>query len=188
MAEWEQRKFNLSDRHRWEAKPGNRIFVADKGAVRFEIPGDWIVKPNKKSIKFFDGKPPNDDIRLEVSVIYLATYSVTVDWSQLPLGQLLKNVTDDSMDNVIEAGEPSGLKLGNVEIAWRQMELMDPGEKRPSYSRMCLAREARAGIQAFITIDYWPEDADRAVPVWNDVLGTLRMGEYIENPFLGPTG
>ena len=36
---WQKRRFNLSDKHRWKAKPGNKIFVINRGAVHFEHPG-----------------------------------------------------------------------------------------------------------------------------------------------------
>ena len=44
---WKRRQFNLSDKHRWKAKPGNKIFVINRGAVHFEHPGDWVVKPRE---------------------------------------------------------------------------------------------------------------------------------------------
>ena len=45
MARWKKEVFNLHPQHRWTAKPGYRIFVADKGAVRFSFPQATIQFP-----------------------------------------------------------------------------------------------------------------------------------------------
>ena len=44
---WRKRSFNLSENHRWKAKPGNKVFVINRGAVHFEHPGHWVVKPEE---------------------------------------------------------------------------------------------------------------------------------------------
>ena len=67
---WRKQVFDLPQNHGWTAKPGNKVFIADRGALRFEIPQDWLVEPNRKSVKFRDAKPPDDTMGLEVSVIY----------------------------------------------------------------------------------------------------------------------
>ena len=185
MAEWQKREFNLSGRHRWKAKRGNRIFVADRGAVRFEIPNDWVLEPGESgSIQFYNGEPPNDDIRLEVSVFDLAAFSRTVDWSGLRLPELLLQVTPDEKGNRIKDRPIVALNRGGLEIAWYEIEFMDSGENRPAFSRICLARES--SVQILLTMDFWPEDGKLARGVWSDALDSLKLGEYVENPFLGP--
>ncbi len=68
---WEKREMRLPKNHGWRTtRPGNKIFVADRGAVAFEYPHDWIISPSESgSIRFFDAPEPDDNIRLEVSVI-----------------------------------------------------------------------------------------------------------------------
>ena len=175
--------FNLPKRHRWKAKPGNQIFVANRGDVRFEFPGGWVFDDTSggagQSVRFFDGKPPDDDIRLEVSVLHIlhpAAY-------QMPLADLLNDSAEDIGDNC-RRGKPYSLRLPQHELAWLEMEYIDPGEKRPAFTRLCLARGV--GVQTLITLDFWPEDAARAIAAWDDVLGTLKLGEYLEHPFFGP--
>ena len=144
MAEWQKREFNLSARHRWKAKPGNRISVADRGAARFEIPNDWVLEPSDSgSIRFYNCKPPDDDIRLEVSVIYLAAFSRTADWSGLPLPELLLRVTPDENGNRINGGPVVALNRGRLEIAWHEIEVMDPGENRPAFFSHLLGPRVR---------------------------------------------
>ena len=86
---WKKTKVQLPADHGWQAAPGNKVFVADRGAMQFEVPGDWTIKPGEKgSIRFFDRKKEADaDIRLEVSLIY----APNIDWSGLPLPQLVED-------------------------------------------------------------------------------------------------
>jgi hypothetical protein len=37
-----------------------------------------------------------------------------------------------------------------------------------------------------LTYDYWADDAARFAPVWNDVLQSLQVGMYIQDPTSGP--
>src|SRR5207249_3004642 len=50
-------------------------------------------------------------------------------------------------------------------------------------SRACLARGAN--IQPLITLDYWLDDAQRVEPVWDEVLRTLQLGQYVKDPTRG---
>ena len=65
---WRSRCFNVSEQHRWKAKSSNKIFVANRGAVHFEYPQNWIIVPEGGTICIYDGKEPDDNIRLQVSV------------------------------------------------------------------------------------------------------------------------
>ena len=197
---WRKEIFNLPSNHGWTAKPGNKVFVADRGALRFEIPQEWLVEPSRKSVKFRDAEPPDDTMGLEVSVLYHG-YGMGIDWSGLPLLELIKNVTDENFTgrpgrasrrrnrkgrDAPKVGAPITIKLGNLEMAWVESEFIDPGEKRPAYSRTAITRDPQKSIHALLTFSYWPEDAERAKAVWNDVMGTLKMGDHFESPFRGP--
>ncbi len=194
MSNWERQEFNLPENHRWTAKPGNRVFVANKGAVRFEIPEDWILELPKgsKSFQFLDGKPPHDDIRLDVRIMYLAATLPDVDWSRVtPWNQppitdwLKKNIAKDPR-NPTKVGAPLTINLGDTTVTWAEMDFMDPVEKRPAHTRLCYALNTSCALLSIIAMDFWDDDADRARPVWNEVLGTLKLGEYVESPFFGP--
>lgn len=167
--------------HKWKAKPGYKIFVADRGAVRFDFPGDWTVTPGPDAIKFHDRPPPDDNCVLQVTVFHLPP---DVDWSSLPVAELLRSVnSDDDEQRVISRGEIVAIRRGNVDLAWMETRLIDPGENREAYSRTCLARGAN--VQALISLDFWPEDAAHLAPVWDEVLRSLRLGEYVKDPRTG---
>lgn len=176
---WEKRAYKLPKDHGWRAKPGYKIFVAGRGDVRFDIPGDWTVEPDDVSVKLYDKKPPADDCRLEMSYFKL---SPVVDWSGIPLSYLFTEVILKSgQHEVLSSGEIQIVKRDDLELMWQELRVLDPGENREACSRVCLARGQN--VQPFITMDYWPEHAEKFVPVWDEVIRSLTLGDYIENPF-----
>ena len=173
--------FKMRADHTWRCKPGYTIFVADRGAVRFDFPKDWIIEHGPDAIKIVDMPPPDHTCSLSLSVFYLP---VGVDWSELPVDQLLRDATSADTEHVLTRGDVHYEQRPDLELAWRESRFMDPEEQRPSYSRSCTARARN--VQPLITLDYWPEDRDRLIPVWDEVLRTLRVGEYIKDPTRGP--
>lgn len=61
--------------------------------------------------------------------------------------------------------------------------MVDEGEHCEARSRLGLARGN--DLQCLITFDFWPEDAERHVPVWDAVLRSLRLGIRVEDPTRG---
>ena len=97
--QWQQSSYGLPKNHQWTARPGNKVFVADRGKAIFEVPGDWTISPHPDgggSIRFFD-KPKEDDadMRLEFSIIYpplrYPDTGLPIDWSGLPLTKLIED-------------------------------------------------------------------------------------------------
>src|SRR6266496_1579784 len=86
MANWDKEELELNKSHGWRARPGQKIFVADRGALRIEFPEDWVVIPDDDSIKFYDKQPPDDDCCLAVSYMRLPP----VDLSGLPVSEMLR--------------------------------------------------------------------------------------------------
>lgn len=42
-----------------------------------------------------------------------------------------------------------------------------------------------SGVQCLITFDYWEDDGDRVIPVWDTVMESLVLGLYIRDPRTG---
>lgn len=180
MADWIKEEMKLKKGHGWRARPGYLIFVADRGAVRFDIPQSWILELGENSTKFYDAAPPDDNCRLEVSYLRLPP----IDWSGLPLRQLVEDTIKDDHRNPTVQGKMHELKRPDLEMCWTEMVFTDPVLKREARSRICIARGSN--ILPIITMDFWPEDAGRLNPVWNEVLRSLQVGHYIEDPTRGP--
>jgi hypothetical protein len=180
MADWTKEKLPLHDRHTWRARPGCKIFVADRGALRFDYPQDWVMIPGENSFHFHDRQPPDDDIHMEVSLIRLPP----ADWSGLPLRNLITAAIDGDERDIRSRGEVQEARNGDVELAWTESIFIDKNNGgRGAHSRLCLARSEN--LQPLITMDFWTEDTARAADVWNTVLESLELGMLIEDPSLG---
>ena len=153
---WKKHKQQLPEDHQWTAAPGNKVFVADAGAMQFEVPRKWhIGSPGENgSVRFFDRKREKDaDIRLEVTLIY----APDIDWSGLPLPLLIERtaLSGDSR-SITNRGPYQELRRATLEAAWLEVDFMDPTEDRPAHSRIALARGP--GAYALITLDFWSDD------------------------------
>lgn len=178
MAKWSKRVYRLDSNYDWKTKLGNKVFVADSGALRFDFPAEWVLVPDTPAIKLYDRQPPDDNCLLEVTVFHLP---VGPDWRALPLSEQLVTALGGDGDEVISRGEIVQVKRGDLEIAWLETRFIDPGEQREACSRTCLVR--RSHIQALLTLSFWPEDSDRLAPVWDEILRSMRVGEYIAAPY-----
>jgi hypothetical protein len=177
MAKWRKEVFRLPENHGWQVKEGFKSFVADHGAVRFDVPAEWVFVPGDNSVKFYDREPPNDTCLLETSIFRLPE---GVDWTRLPLSQLLAETLAGDRAEILTRGAIVAMKRGDLELAWSETRYVDPEENREARSRCCLAR--RALVQPLLTLAFWPEDAARAAGVWDEVLASLRIGDYVTPP------
>lgn len=178
-ARWIKETLELKGEHHWQSSPGYKIFVADRGAVRFDVPQDWHFEPDTKSFKFMDQKPPDDDCRLEVSFNRLPP----ADYSLFPLAATLKKIAKEDKRNVVAVGEVITLNRQTARVVWIELKFIDSNEDREAFSRICVA--IGSNIQCLITFDYWADQADRLTPVWDEVLRSLTLGLYIRDPATG---
>jgi hypothetical protein len=182
MAKWKKEKLKLKQNHGWRAKTGYHIFVMDRGAVRFNIPEGWVIKPEAGYIKIHDREPPDDECVLAVSYLRLPP---GIDWSALPLSELLRQTADGDSREVISHGEVIEEERGDLSLAWAELRFIDEEERREAFSRTCIARGI-SNIQSLITFDYWVSDAERLQPVWDETLRSLEVGWFIADPARGP--
>jgi hypothetical protein len=173
---WQKETYKLPKNHGWTAKPGYTIFVAGRGAVRFNIPEAWVIAPDERgSIEFRDREPPNDDCLLEMSFIRVHP---GIDLTGVPLGQLLVDLLKHDRRNVRWSAEVFEIRRARLEVAWTQADFEDETrDGRPARFRWLLARSAN--IVPFITMDYGIDDIPRFEPVWDEVLASLRVAEYV---------
>lgn len=179
MARWEKRSLRLNRDHEWKSRPGFKIFVADRGAVRFDFPEDWVVSPGPDSIKFHDKTPPDDNCCLQLSVFHLPPG----DWSGLPVADLVRQVHDKDREGLIARTDVVEILRHDLDIAWMETRYRDATENRIARERIAIARGSN--IQPLLTIAFWDDDGSWVVPAWNEVLRSLRLGEYINDPRRG---
>lgn len=178
--EWTREVYQLPERHGWKAAPGHKILVLDRGAVVLEFPADWVMEPAPGQINLRDRATAEEsNCVLAVSCLRLPP----VDWSGLPLAKLLLEALQGDDRDRIAIGPVHETTRDAWTLAWAELRVVDPGEHRECRSRMCLARGN--AVQCLITLDFWPADEARLSPVWDEVLGSLRLGVPVEDPTKG---
>jgi hypothetical protein len=168
---WHKRTIKLEKNFPIQAKPGNNVFVANRGDVSFEYPGSWIVKPSENSICFHDAEPPADNCVLELSIMHL---NFGVDWSKCPLDQVLCAAVGGEA-GPRERSEVHELPRKDFRIVWLESSFTDPVERRLALTRSALA--LRAEVLPLFTFSFWPEHKLKWEPVWKDIFETLRLAE-----------
>lgn len=173
---WQQQSLELAADHGYRARPGSKVFVIDRGAVRFDLPGEWNVTPKEGSCVL---QTPEENCQIEI------THFVTppVDWSDLPLAQLLQGM--DEAGGCRMADKPIvGVRHTDVEIAWSEYTYIDPSENREAVGYTAVARGKT--VHVVISFAYWPECREQFHPVWEEILNTLQLGQYFADPRVGP--
>ncbi len=176
---WIKETLELSPNHRWRSNPGYKVFVAGRGAVRIDVPQDWVFEPDDKSFRFLDAAPPNDNCRLEVSFNLLPPS----DWKLFPLKSTLKKIAEEDERDLIEVGEVVTLKRQTAHIVWIEIKFMDSEEHREAFSRICVG--LGSNVQCLITFDFWVDEAEKLIPVWDEVMRSLTLGLFISDPTTG---
>lgn len=169
----------MQDNHTWKAPKGYKIVVMDRGAVSFNVPEKWVMH-KFEPLEMYDKTPPNDNARLSVSFWRLP---VGVDWSKLPLGELLLKTLVDSEKDILERGDLVVSERTDLEIVWTEHRFLDATEKREAFSRILFARGWN--VQVLVTFDFWVSDAPKLLAMWNEVVRSLQLGRRIEDPTKG---
>jgi hypothetical protein len=172
-------RLRLQDNHTWKAPDGYKIVVLDQGAVSFNVPAGWILA-KMEPLELHDNEPPDDNARLSVS--FWRT-PAGIDWSGLPLPQLLKQSTEGSEREILERSEIIQSPRTDLELVWVEHRFMDPQEHREAYTRIAIARGW--DVQALITFDFWVDDLEKSKPVWDEVMRSLQLGRHIKDPHRG---
>lgn len=176
---FQSKTLRLADNHTWDAPKGYKILVAERGAVSFNIPQNWVIG-KFEPLEVNDKEPPNDNARISMSYWRLPP---GIDWSGLPLVRMLSDsIKDDTLD-VLERGEVVRSPRTDIELVWIERRFMDSGEHREAFSRNALARGWN--VQALVTFDYWADDAPKMVRHWDELLRSLQLGRVIEDPTKG---
>ncbi len=176
---WIKQTLDLKPDHRWQGTPGYKIFVAGRGAVRIEVPGEWVLEPQEKSFRFLDAAPPNDNSCIEVSYNLLPPG----DYKDFPLERVLRDIAERDERNVLEVGEVITVPRQTARIVWIQLKFLDDQENRVAYSRICVG--IGSGVQSLVTCEFWVDDSDRIIPIWDHVIHSLSLGLYISDPTTG---
>ncbi len=81
---------------------------------------------------------------------------------------------------VLERSEVIEDQRDDMQIAWRRTNFIDANENREAFSYTLVAR--RWNIMPLITFAYWADDAAWVEHAWQEMLRTLTLGDYVEDP------
>jgi hypothetical protein len=168
VPKWTKRELRIDEDHGWRCKPGYAIFVADRGAVRFDVPETWIVQADAAGVKIHDKPPPDDNARIQLSIFFPPP---VVDWGELPLATMLADalagrgreevrrsqaegaghrallrrdrnapLIGAEEDDLISQDPITHILRPNLEIVWTECRRMDSVERREARSRYLFAR------------------------------------------------
>lgn len=179
---YSKKRLRLKDNHTWQAPKGYKILVLERGVVSLNIPEKWNVVKTQPNVELHDAPPPDDNARLSISFWRLPP---GVDWTGLPLKELLEKSTEGSSLEILERGEIITSKRTDLEMVWRQDRFLDPVEKRDAFTRIMMARGW--DVHALITFDFWVDDALKLEGMWDELMRSLQLGRYIEDPTKGVT-
>ena len=171
-------KLRLKHNHTWKSKPGYSICVIDRGLVRFDYPGNWIVEPQEGAVHLHDRPPSVESCDLGVSVFRIPAEHIR----ELSLDDTLRDTLGDGR-KPYEQSEIHHMTRGDLEIAWLEQRYIDAEHKRDARFRVALAR---GPVLCLISMNYWSNRAAGLEIVWDEVLRTLVMGMHIEDPTAGP--
>lgn len=174
-----KKDLTLHSDHGWKSEEGYKIFVADRGAVRFDFPKDWIVKFKEKSVSFHDLEPPDDTGALEMSFNRLPPN----DWSTFPLKKTLHQILEDDDRKITHKSKVTSANRGGMRLVWADIQYIDATEKRPATSRILVG--IGSNVQVLFTFDYWIEGEEQMREVWAVMLRSLRLGLFIPDPTRG---
>lgn len=177
----------LSPGSMWDAPPGCKVVVLDRGAVSFNVPESWVITDIDPTLIIRDAAVPDDEMGIHTSVI---RGSPLMDFSGLPLdgmvlGAMQANAAETNDPNMtLELSELHRVRRGDLEIVWMSRRFIDASEQREAISRTLVGRGF--GIHAVLTFSYWVADARIAQPIWDEVLRSLDVGRTITDPTHGP--
>ena len=156
---------------------GEKILILDRGNVEFAFPKGWSVKPDKAG--FIKLEDAGENCLLEVSYMRLP-----------PLGPGAPDAAERVRAALGKehAGAPvQSQDRGDLRLAWCDYPYtsddLDRGIKnRPARGRLLIAENGLH--QALMTFYYWVDDAAWAVPIWERIVATLRLGfgEQLSGP------
>ncbi len=171
---WQESVHKLGPHHNWKAKDGYNIFVADMGALRFDIPQGWVVVPGETSYKLHDRQPPDDECVVEVTVNYLPP----ADFTDFPLEAALADVLKDGYETATYRGPVESERRGDTRLAWAEIRYTDTSVMRGAVAKTLIG--LRRTIQFLLTMAYWQDDVAQFEPVWEEILRSVRMGESLD--------
>lgn len=150
---------------------GDKFVILDRGNVELAIPRDWTVKPDPAG--FLKLEDSNENCLLEVSYLRLP-----------PLREDAPSVEERLRHVLVTSEHPAGdvkvIETKDVRAAWTDYPYVAADRDRKGNLRAARGRwlvAANTLFQVLMTFYYWADDATWAVPAWETIVRSLRLGD-----------
>jgi hypothetical protein len=154
-----------------------KILVLDRGAVELAYPRDWTVEPDPAGHLAIED--PTDSCKLEISCFRIpAELAGKLPSIEVSLAAALNQ--GGPAREILRADRP-GLEIAYVESRY-ETDDTERGERRRARSFTLVALN---GVhQALLTFACWEDDVEWAIPAWERMIATLRLGNAppLEDP------
>ncbi len=150
-----------------------KILILDRGNVELAIPRDWTVKPDPEG--FMKIQDPVPDFLLEIS--YLRLPALPPDAPDVA-GRLRAVLPQPAPITAVDRGD---LRLAWADYGY-EADDTEKGRRRMARGRWLIADNGR--FQVLATYYYWADEAARAIPPWERIVATIRLGfgEQLSDP------
>ena len=177
---FKKRDVKLKPNHQWRTPPGYKLIVMGRGAVHICFPRGWVDHATEHgSIRLHDAEPPGDSCRMEISF-----FIIDVGRAFYPFEHLVRNMGKAKTDiERLNPKEPVFSRRDGLRFGWMESNYHDPDNGRLVCSRSLLVYGHK--VQALITYDCWADRVEEFEPVWNTLLKTMRLGQYVPDPSTG---
>lgn len=152
-----------------EVSADSVLAVLGGGKVSFELPREWKHRVKDTGLAAYDREPPGNDCILEATLIRHPPGPIR----DLPLWKMLQDGLS-RQGTVIPREEIAVENRGEIQIARVQYQDIHPKHDRVAVFCCCYIRGS--GFHALLSYAYWPEHAERLVPVWTRAIESFEVG------------
>lgn len=150
------------------------IVILNRGEVQLAVPRVWLVEgKGEGTASYLQLKDPGDNCSFNISPISIPPLVPETP----PIEEMLREVLRNEHPGATLA-EIHKMSRGTVESAWMdysyEEEDTERGEWRVAHARVMFAWNRALG--ALVSFYYWEDDADWAVPAWQRMVETIRLG------------
>lgn len=175
MPPFREERLVLNPDHGWTSEPGCQVFVADRGAVRFDFPRGWCIEPGEQgAIRVQDRPSPDQSRSLQLTLNYLRD---DLDWTGVTTSRIRDELVR-RQSRKISRQDPIGQDASRdgLQFSWSSPLSLDSG----GFFQVLVAR--KWNIQAIFRYEFTPAPDNSHESFWSILLKTVVLGDYVEDP------
>jgi hypothetical protein len=117
------------------------------------------------------------------AVLAVSAKRISLPVSEIPLALYMREITEPDGSGGFHCESICSLRRPPMEAAWVEIGYDSEFTKGHLCKRVFVGRAG--STRAIITLDFKPADRKRMEPVWDTVIETIVIGDYLEDPRTG---